>query len=72
MCVDVTVSDQIYISLIIPANALEQDVVTFRAVFDASQQTHGCVGANRVVKLHRVQILHRDPPENRSTQTKQK
>ncbi len=57
---------------IIPANAFEQDVVTFRAMLDASQQTHGCVGANRVVKLHRVQILYRDPPENRSIRARKK
>lgn len=52
--------------ILIPANAFEQDVVTFRAVLDASQQTHGCVSTNGVVELHRIQILDRDPPENGS------
>ena len=58
--------------IILPANAFEQDVVTFRAVLDASQQTHGCVRANRVVELHRVQILYRDPPENSSIRTQKR
>lgn len=39
-------------------------MVTFGAVFDAAQKTHGCVGADRVVELHRVQIFDGNPPEN--------
>lgn len=49
----------------VPADSLEEDVVALGAVFDASQQTHRRVGAYALVELHRVQILHGDPPENR-------
>ena len=40
-------------------------MVALGAVFDTAQQAHGRVGSNRIVELHRVQIFHRDPSENR-------
>lgn len=54
----------------LPADTFEKNVVAFRAVFDASQKAHGCVGANRVIELHRVQVLDGNPSENGSFQFK--
>lgn len=45
------------------AQTLEQHVVTLGAVLDAAQQPHRRVAAHVVVERHRVQVLHRDPPE---------
>lgn len=50
---------------VLPAQSFEQNVVTFRAVFDAPQQTHGSVSPQVLVELHGVEIFHGDPSEDR-------
>lgn len=53
----------------LPADALEENVIALRSVLDAPQQPHGRVRAHRIIELHRVQILHRDPSEDCSVFT---
>ena len=54
------------VPFLLPADTFEQDVIAFRSVFDASQQTHRCICANSVVKLHGVEVFHGYPSENGS------
>ena len=49
---------------VLPADSLEEDVVALGAVFDTSQQSHWRIGANRIVELHRIQVLDCDPSKN--------
>ena len=48
----------------LPAQAHEQGMVRFRPVLDTAQQAHGRVSGEIVLKINRIQIFHRYPPEN--------
>ena len=50
----------------LPAESHEERVVGLRAVLDPSQKSHGRVLLQTLDELQHVQVLHRDPPEDRS------
>ncbi len=39
-------------------------MVALSAVFDAAQYAHGRIGAQVVIELDRVEVLHGNPPED--------
>ena len=41
-------------------------MITLGAVFNAAQQRHWCIADDVIVERHRVQVLDRDPAEDRS------
>jgi len=47
----------------LPAQPLEENMVTLSAVFNASQQAHRGITPQVFVELHGVEILHGNPSE---------
>jgi len=50
----------------VAAEPLEQHMIALGAVLDATQQTHGRVAPQIIVEVHGVQVLDRDPAEDRA------
>lgn len=51
----------------VAAESLEEDVVRLGTVLYAAKQAHWRVAPEVLVELHCVQVLHRDPPEDRAS-----
>lgn len=51
----------------VAAESLEEDVVRLGTMFYAAQKTHRRIAPEVLVELHRVQVLHRNPPEDRAS-----
>ena len=49
----------------VAAQSFEEHVVTLGAVLDASKNSHRGVGVDGVVKSHLIEVLHRNPAEDR-------
>jgi len=53
--------------LFLPAQSFEQNMVAFRSELDSSQKAHGGVDALlAVLEENGVEVLDRDPPEDRA------
>ena len=58
--------------LVSPAQPLKEDMVALGAKFDPSEQTHWGVPPLCFFEHDRVEVLHRDPPEDRPRLKKEK